>query len=83
MALVLDQIRQFVAICISFFAFNHLLQGNTKKFYKFILFAALFHYSALFVLLFRMLINLKKKNYYCWPSCCGFLCFLGGVIILI
>lgn len=82
MALVLDQIRQFVAICISFFAFNHLLQGNTKKFYKFILFAALFHYSALFVLLFRMLINLKKKRIIIagLVVVVSFV-FLGGVII--
>lgn len=82
MALVLDQIRQFVAICISFFAFNHLLQGDLKKFYKYILVAALFHYSALFVLIFRLLINLKKRSIIItgFTVVISFV-FLGGVLI--
>ncbi|MEB7543266.1 EpsG family protein [Enterobacter huaxiensis] len=82
MALVLDQIRQFVAICVAFFAFNYLLNNNIKKFYRYVIIAALLHYSVLFIVIFRLLINLSKKKI----ILSGFIVialfvFLGGFII--
>lgn len=82
MSLVLDQIRQFVAICVAFYAFNYLIQNNIKKFYRYVVIAALLHYSVLFILVFRLLINLGKKKI----ILSGFIVialfvFLGGFII--
>lgn len=62
LSLVLDQIRQFAAICVGFFACNSLLNNNRRGFYKYLVLAVLLHYSAIFVLLFRFFYNLKKRK---------------------
>lgn len=43
-------LRQFLAISIIFYAFQYLLKGNFRKYCIWVLFAALFHYSAVIMI---------------------------------
>lgn len=82
LSLVLDQIRQFAAITISFFACNSLMQNNKKGFYKYLFVAILFHYSAAFVLLFQFFYKLRKPQVVVVGSVIiALFVFLGGVVL--
>lgn len=83
LSLVLDQIRQFAAITISFFACNSLMRDNRRGFYKYLIIAVLFHYSAIFVLLFRFFYRMRKAQIvFAGGAIIGIFVFLGGVVLL-
>lgn len=56
-------IRQMLALSVTFFAFKYLLANKTKNYIITILFAAMFHYTALICLVFPLL-DFKKNRYY-------------------
>lgn len=60
--LFIDQIRQFAAVCICSIAVNYLVKGDFKKSYKYIFAAALFHYSSLFLFIYRFIVDSSKKR---------------------
>lgn len=83
LSLVLDQVRQFAAICVGFFACNSLLNNNRRGFYKYLIVAVLFHYSAIFVLLFRFFYNASKRRIILSGlAIIVIFIFSGGIILL-
>lgn len=82
LSLILDQIRQFAAVTISFFACNSLMKNNKKGFYKYVFLAVLFHYSAVFLLLFQFFYKLRKSQALVVGSVIiALFVFLGGVVL--
>ncbi|MEF2093909.1 EpsG family protein [Bacillus sp. CFBP9009] len=55
--------RMGIAAAIIAFAYRYIIENNKKKFILFMLFATMFHYSALFAILF-LLLKKNKNNYF-------------------
>lgn len=58
----LNIVRQYIALAIVFYAVKFLLEKQNKKFVIYVIFASLFHITALNSLLFLLIYNLKKSN---------------------
>ncbi len=54
--------RMFIAIAIVLLGITYLMEGDKKKYIIYVIAAAFFHYSALFMLLFSYLSEVVKKN---------------------
>jgi hypothetical protein len=66
------QIRQGIALGITLYILKYLIQNNKNKYYILVLFASLFHTSALFLLPFYSLfrIDLNRKYYFIFILIC-------------
>lgn len=82
LSLVVDQIRQFVAIVICFHSINFLLDKRIRLFIVSVLIASLFHYSAIIVLIFWHVYYSERKPLVIKGICITTLMVLIGGIVL-